>query len=157
MPLLPADSGGCLAPNQSEVWNSWYETHQRRSRWCFAPPRIILHAVEWYGRAKRHESWVGRRDSADWRKRWRETDDRHGLRTPCRCAHQGQPAHRLHDEPNLRGGGEEMREAVGERTPITMEPGANAERAIRRGLGPIIEAISRRFLKQRRPQAQLHP
>src|SRR6202051_3390198 len=52
----------------------------------------------------------------------------HCLRTPCRCA-AIRGAGDVHARANLRGGGDDMREAVGERTPDQpMEPARNCRR-----------------------------
>ena len=80
-----------------------------------------------------------------------------GLRTARRCARSGAPA--TTRRANLRGGGDDMRETVGERTPISQWTQREiADEAIRRGLVPKISQRSvGRFLKRGRPQAPSHP
>ena len=157
MPLLTADPVTVL-PDQREALEHLVRTHSTPQQVALRA-RIILHAVEGMEVRKSARSSVsGRRRRGIRRKRWRDADGKCAVAngSPMR---RDQGAGDVHARANLRGGGDDMRETVGERTPDQpMDPARNCRRGHttpRRAED--LAALSGRFLKRGRPQAPSHP
>ena len=127
MPLLTADPVTVL-PGQREALEQLVRTHSTPQQVALRA-RIILHAVEGVGvRESARELVSGRRrrgTGASGGGRGRQV---RGLRTARRCA-AIRGAGDVHARANLRRGGDDMRETVGERTPDQpMDPARNCRR-----------------------------
>ena len=127
MPLLSADPVTVL-PGQREALEQLVRTHSTPQQVALRA-RIILHAVE----------GVGVRESARelgvWPKRRGTGASGGGTRTTSALSANGSPMRRdqgagdVHARANLRRGGDDMRETVGERTPDQpMDPARNCRR-----------------------------
>ena len=127
MPLLTADPVTVL-PGQREALEQLVRTHSTPQQVALRA-RIILHAVEGMGVREAHGARCLAEDGAVLAQavagRGRQV---RGLRTARRCtAIRG--AGEVHARANLCGGGDDMRETVGERTPDQpMDPARNCRR-----------------------------
>ena len=127
MPLLTADPVTIL-PGQREALEQLVRTHSTPQQVALRA-RIILHAVEGMGvRESARELGVWPRRRGTGASGGGTRTQVRGLRTARRCtAIRG--AGEVHARANLCGGGDDMRETVGERTPYQpMDPARNCRR-----------------------------
>jgi hypothetical protein len=123
MPLLTADPVSVL-PDQREVLEQLLRTHSTAQQVALRARMIVHAAARERTRTRRlaEDGAVLARAVAAGRPQVL------GLRTACRCAAIGSSPD-VHARANLRGCGDDMREAVGQRSPHQpMEPARNCQR-----------------------------